>query len=46
MLVRSSERMESRWGRELMVSSPAYTPGELFQDHTPGERSGQTNILL
>lgn len=38
--------MESRWGRELMVSSPAYSPGQLFQDNSPGERSGQTNILL
>lgn len=38
--------MESRWGRELMVSSPTCSPEELFQDNTPGERSGQTNILL
>lgn len=29
-----------------MVSSPAYSPGQLFQDNAPGERSGQSNILL
>lgn len=38
--------MESRWGRELMVSSPAYSPWEMLQDITPGERSGHTNLLF
>lgn len=38
--------MENRWGRELMVSSPAHPPGELLQGNTPGERSGQTNMIL
>lgn len=37
--------MESRWGRELMVSSSAYSPREILSDETPGERSGYTNLL-
>lgn len=36
--------MGSRWGRELMVSSSAYSPREILSDETPGEISGY-NLL-